>query len=383
MSSDENNSRRLTSEGAAYAVELRRIVDEYLAAGGGSQKVLAGLLHVSEPTLSRYLSGERVAPLEKVTALQHVLMSVGLALDESEAARLMRLAARAHEASGAPSVKLRYLEGEFGRLKQMHMAALIDLNTAREQLVSVKAGRDEALLRFGNADIELQELGDRIRGLGRALETAREDARAAEMGREQRAALLEENEARLTSLQSYSQSLEVELERQKGEAHQLRADVARLKSEARTDEVVTRWAFYRAFTVPTTQRALDAGYRGDYAEAVAILGSVIEDWDPDHSEAFSLRYNLAMWRGRSGDPAGAVSEFERLLSIWSPESLGGYYGMVRHDMAVWKAEAGDVASAVAELIELLAEREKADGPHAHNTSLTRREVNRWKAALQA
>lgn len=63
-------------EAATYAAALRAAVHEFTTRGG-TQKEIAVATHVAPATLSRYLSGERIAPSGYVAALETFLAQRG------------------------------------------------------------------------------------------------------------------------------------------------------------------------------------------------------------------------------------------------------------------------------------------------------------------
>ncbi|MGW0587204.1 tetratricopeptide repeat protein [Streptosporangium sp. NPDC002607] len=63
---------------------------------------------------------------------------------------------------------------------------------------------------------------------------------------------------------------------------------------------------------------------------------------PNHSDTLSTRENLAFWRGRAGDAAGAVATLQevlsdrlRVLGTDHPATL-----TLRRDLAYWREQAG-------------------------------------------
>ncbi|MFJ8621049.1 tetratricopeptide repeat protein [Streptomyces clavifer] len=94
----------------------------------------------------------------------------------------------------------------------------------------------------------------------------------------------------------------------------------------------------------------------------------------------SARYGLAWWRGRAGDPFGAVAGFEelladqaRLLDTFDPQRLA-----TRHSLAHWRGEAGEPGRAVALLTELLADQTSNLGPEHPDTLKTRHSLAHWR-----
>jgi hypothetical protein len=58
---------------------------------------------------------------------------------------------------------------------------------------------------------------------------------------------------------------------------------------------------------------------------------------PDHPDTLTTRHNLTLWRGETGDPAGAVAAFEELLSdclrVLGPDHPDTL--TTRHNLAHW------------------------------------------------
>ncbi|MFD9042598.1 hypothetical protein [Streptomyces bottropensis] len=140
------------------------------------------------------------------------------------------------------------------------------------------------------------------------------------------------------------------------------------------------WIRHRESTVPRTEEALAAGFSGQYGRAAVLLDAVIDDWPLDSAETWRLWYNLAYWRGKAGDPVGALGDFQLLLSLYSWGMMSPIRQAIRHNIGLWKGESGDVDGAVEDLTALLAERERMDGPDEENTIFTRTELARWTAA---
>ncbi|MGY2007968.1 tetratricopeptide repeat protein [Nocardia gipuzkoensis] len=103
---------------------------------------------------------------------------------------------------------------------------------------------------------------------------------------------------------------------------------------------------------------------------------------PDHPHTFELRSNLGYWRGVSGDNAGAIQEFQQLLSD-QQRVLGADHPDIlasRGNVAAWRAEAGDLAGAIREVGLLLTDQQRVLGADHRDTLLARRQLARWRAA---
>jgi hypothetical protein len=63
---------------------------------------------------------------------------------------------------------------------------------------------------------------------------------------------------------------------------------------------------------------------------------------PDHPRTFIARRDLAQWRGETGDAAGAVAAFTKLLAdqlrVPGPDHPGTL--ATRNNLARWRGEAG-------------------------------------------
>ncbi|MEU4446954.1 tetratricopeptide repeat protein [Actinosynnema sp. NPDC050801] len=94
---------------------------------------------------------------------------------------------------------------------------------------------------------------------------------------------------------------------------------------------------------------------------------------PDHPGTLTTRANVAFWRGRAGDPAGAAAEFQVSLAdylrVLGPDHLDTL--TTRGNLARSLGEAGDLAGAVAQLEVLLADRLRVLGPDHADTLRTR------------
>jgi len=113
---------------------------------------------------------------------------------------------------------------------------------------------------------------------------------------------------------------------------------------------------------PTRARALDrlrgtltirgelASWRdkaGDPTGAVTALEQLLTDQlrilGPDHPDTLTIRGELASWRGKAGDPTGAVTAFEQLLTdqlrILGPDHPDTL--TIRGELASWRSKASD------------------------------------------
>ncbi|WP_069164730.1 tetratricopeptide repeat protein [Nocardia altamirensis] len=95
---------------------------------------------------------------------------------------------------------------------------------------------------------------------------------------------------------------------------------------------------------------------------------------PDHPHTLTARHNLAYWRGESGDTAGAVAAFERLLtdSLRALDVDHPHVLKSRSNLILWRGQNGDVAGAVLALEQLVADCVRVLGP-AHPDTLVNRD----------
>ncbi|WP_405435050.1 hypothetical protein OG373_41110 [Streptomyces avidinii] len=170
------------SAAAAYAAALRAAVHGFTARGGTQKEIAVGA-HVAPATLSRYLSGERVAPHHFIAALDTFLAERGLPLAAGVREELTRLCGRAHEASRSPAVQLAHLKEELVRIREEKQAG----------------------------EAELTALKQRAEQLAVELEQALEQARHAESGRAVLEGRVERQDKQLRDAQSYTRGLEAEL----------------------------------------------------------------------------------------------------------------------------------------------------------------------------
>jgi len=158
-------------EAAAYAAELRAAVNGFTARGG-TQKAIAVSVHVAPATLSRYLSGERIAPLPFVMALDSFLAQRGQPLEAGVLARLQDLCRRAHEASGSPAVRLSHLQEELAQVraeKGAGEAKLVAVQEHADQLAAELRQAQEQVRRSDQRRLALEERGkDQDRNLQHA-----------------------------------------------------------------------------------------------------------------------------------------------------------------------------------------------------------------------
>ncbi|PWS50889.1 hypothetical protein DLE01_15700 [Streptomyces sp. FT05W] len=167
---------------------------------GGTQKEIAAAVHVAQATLSRYLGGERTAPVGFVVALEGFLARQGRPLEAGVRAELHELCALAHQASGSPAVQLAHLKEELVALQE-HAD---QLDRLKDELAQVQAEK-----KVGKAELAaLQEHADQlVASLHHALGKAR-DAEQERLALEERVAGQDRN---LQYAQTYTRQLQAEL----------------------------------------------------------------------------------------------------------------------------------------------------------------------------
>ncbi|MFJ9096817.1 helix-turn-helix domain-containing protein [Streptomyces globisporus] len=202
-------SQEVPAAAAAYAAALREVVDGFRAVGG-TQKRLADALHVSQATLSRYLSGERIAPYDFLRDLRVFLDGKGLLWDQDMEELLDTLCGQAHAASGSPAVQLVQI---------------------REELARLREGREEQQQEKQFADVRLAVLEAQVRELSGQLAQALHHARTTEGAR----ALLQEQvyaqDESLRHAQDYIHQVEAELSEQREQARLLQLEVGVLRKQ--------------------------------------------------------------------------------------------------------------------------------------------------------
>lgn len=189
---------------AAYAAALRSAVADFVS-HGGTQREIAKATQVAPATLSRYLSGDRIAPPHFLQMLETFLAAAARPMPAAVRTQLEDLCGRAHEASRSPAVQLVYL---------------------REELAQVKSDKQVT-------EQELNDLTEHAQQLTEELEAALEQARTAESGQIELRARVGEQDQHLTDAQNYARQLEAELTEQRDEALRLQREVKTLRGQNR------------------------------------------------------------------------------------------------------------------------------------------------------
>ncbi|MFD6632494.1 helix-turn-helix domain-containing protein [Streptomyces anulatus] len=202
-------SQEVPAAAAAYAAALREVVDGFRAVGG-TQKKLADALHVSQATLSRYLSGERIAPYDFLRDLRVFLDGQGLLWDQDMEELLDTLCGQAHAASGSPAVQLVQI---------------------REELARLREGREEQQQAKEFADMRLAVLEAQVRELTGQLAQALHHARTTEGARALLQNQVHAQDESLRHAQDYIHQIEAELSEQREQARLLQLEVGVLRKQ--------------------------------------------------------------------------------------------------------------------------------------------------------
>ncbi|WP_327281173.1 hypothetical protein [Streptomyces sp. NBC_01205] len=200
-----DEQRAVGPAAAAYAAALRAAVSGFTAQGG-TQREIAVAAHVAPATLSRYLSGERIAPHGFVASLDAFLTERERPLGDGVRERLEGLCGRAHEASRSPAVQLEHLKQELARVRGEKRAG-------GGELAALKTHADQ---------------------LAGELERALERARRAETERGLLVRRVDEQEQKLQSAQSYTRRLQAELTAQHDQVVLVQREVEVLRRQNKT-----------------------------------------------------------------------------------------------------------------------------------------------------
>ncbi|MGW4246355.1 tetratricopeptide repeat protein [Nocardia sp. NPDC004722] len=126
------------------------------------------------------------------------------------------------------------------------------------------------------------------------------------------------------------------------------------------------------------------GESGDIAGAITEFELLLTDrlrvLGPDHPAILITRSNLGSWRGESGDIAGAITEFKLLLTdqlrVLGPDHPATLN--TRSNLVSWRGESGDIAGAITELKLLLTDQLRVLGPDHPATLNTRSNLGSWR-----
>ncbi|MFJ8979575.1 helix-turn-helix domain-containing protein [Streptomyces sp. NPDC102282] len=166
-----STAKGIGPEAAAYAAALRAAVHGFTGRGG-TQKEIAASVHVSPAALSRYLSGERIAPRSFIAALETFLAQRGRPFGAKVRARLDELCGLAHQASRSPAVQLAYLKGELARVQAEKNAGEAELAALQEHADQLAAQLEQALRQARRSEEERLALEERVADQGTNLQHA-------------------------------------------------------------------------------------------------------------------------------------------------------------------------------------------------------------------
>ncbi|MFF9011024.1 hypothetical protein ACF087_35265 [Streptomyces goshikiensis] len=199
------DGQKAVGPAAAYAAALRASVSGFTARGG-KQREIAVAAHVAPATLSRYLSGERIAPRGFIAELATFLTERGQPLEVGVRERLEELCGRAHEASRSPAVQLEHLKQELTRVRAEKQAGDVELAALKADADQLAGELKRALERARHAETEHGTLVQRV----------------------------DEQDQQLQSAQSYTRRLEAELTAQHDQVVLVQREVEVLRRQNRT-----------------------------------------------------------------------------------------------------------------------------------------------------
>ncbi|MGW2183436.1 tetratricopeptide repeat protein [Streptomyces sp. NPDC001732] len=131
------------------------------------------------------------------------------------------------------------------------------------------------------------------------------------------------------------------------------------------------------------QLAFWRGHSGDPAGAAEAFAELLNDYvrvfGPDDPDTLATLHNLASQRGWAGDPAGAAETLAilldnrlRVLGPDDPITLA-----TRHSLAFWRGEAGDPVGAAEAFAALVNDRRRVLGPNHRETLIARNNLANW------
>ena len=111
-----------------------------------------------------------------------------------------------------------------------------------------------------------------------------------------------------------------------------------------------------------------------------LASTAVDALGPDHPYTLNTRHDLARWRGAAGDPTGAATAFEQLLTerlrVLGPDHP--HTLSARGNLAHWRGAARDPTGAATAFEQLLTERLRVLGPDHPHTLSTRGHFARWR-----
>jgi hypothetical protein len=128
------------------------------------------------------------------------------------------------------------------------------------------------------------------------------------------------------------------------------------------------------------------GKAGDPNGAVEALEALLRDQlqyvPADHTLALEMRHDLAHWRGEAGDPAGALEAFEAnlddVLNVYGSDHQATL--ATRYAIAHWRGYLEDPTGTVAALGEILPSELRVLGPDHPSLLATRQNIAHWRGA---
>ncbi|MFC9825208.1 hypothetical protein ACFWG6_29135 [Streptomyces erythrochromogenes] len=251
MTSDEQ-ARRVEAYKAAvcYGQELKSLFSPALKRGS-SQRALAKVVNRNPSVVSRYFSGETVAPRWFVDKLVAYLASLGVPVTEQQVQHVHALRQAAQELSDQSEARFEYLEEHIAALRgqmERHRAQFIEeqrqlrdaLRLSGEQHADAVAVTGSERKRVKELSLKLADAAKEIGALKKRLEAVTARPEEKESGRGVLAELVVRQQGQLVHAAGYTRDLEAELasaraavEAMEREMVVLRRQVERLMEETR------------------------------------------------------------------------------------------------------------------------------------------------------
>ncbi|MFD6479019.1 hypothetical protein ACFWEH_36530 [Streptomyces anulatus] len=219
------SGRPAGNEARRYGEALKAAVQGVLDSGAASQREIGKEAHVSPTAVSRYFSGERVAPDGFVDSLAAFASRHGHPLAPEVREELHRLR-RIAEAAGPLSARLRHAQEQIEQLKKK-------LAAAEETALG---SHDTAVLEAlewvrGDTARQLVTVEGRLEELTEELVLEKRRVRVLEAERDQLRVTVREQGKRLADAGELVRGMNADLERQEEELQQLRLEVEVLRGQ--------------------------------------------------------------------------------------------------------------------------------------------------------